>query len=270
VYAALVSTSPSPLFTVLLAALVAYALPACVEVNCTCTYPTPPDAQTAVDAGHEDAGVEVDAGPELDAGPDAGPLSAMAIALTARTAACPAIAGAPLYSLDPGGAATVQLCQRAGALWFRADLDVDCNGGLDVSCTSDPSYLPDTAFTTSAGDPIDANTVPYVVIPMPRAGFDYHSFGIARGQSVAVVYAGQVVYGVLGDLGPADVVGAASYALAEALGVSPTPSSGGISAAEVTYVFFTGSANEVVPLESNAEAARVGEAAARAFIAIAP
>lgn len=231
------------------------------------------DAGTDVDAGPDvDANVRVDAGPESDAGMDgdAGPSGPTAAELLTATAACPTIAGAPLYALDSGGTASVELCEGSGALWFRADLDIDCDGGRAATCLADPDYLPDTAFGDSTGHAIDANTVPFVVLPGVRAGFDYRSYGLRGGQSVAVIYGDRVLYGVLGDVGPSTSIGEASYAMAEALGVSPSPTTGGIDLAEVTYVFFEGAANRVAPLESRAEAARIGAAAASAFLAAVP
>jgi hypothetical protein len=77
------------------------------------------------------------------------------------------------------------------------------------------------------------------------------------------VYDSQVLYAVIGDTGPKDIIGEASYATARDLGIDPDPATGG-SDGPVTYICFKGS--RVAPIESNATATEVGEALAAAFV----
>jgi hypothetical protein len=72
---------------------------------------------------------------------------------------------------------------------------------------------------------------------------------------------------VVGDTGPAGVIGEASYATASALGLSPDPEGGG-AAADVTYIVFKNS--EVSPIESHQAAVRLGGRLAREFVANTP
>lgn len=79
----------------------------------------------------------------------------------------------------------------------------------------------------------------------------------------AVIYRDQVQYAVVGDTGPTGIIGEASYATAEALGIDPDPRSGG-TASGVTYILFKDS--EVSPIESRAAAVAAGRALAREFV----
>ncbi len=190
---------------------------------------------------------------------DAGPVTAAE--LLALTSACVRIAGSPLYSTDTGTAATIPLCQLQDAIYWQADMDIDCDGGQGAVCMSDPWYLPDTSAVTSSGQPLDASTLPFIVIPSPRTGFRYADHGIALGSVGAVIYRGRVVYGIFGDAGPSAIIGEASYAMAMALGINSDPATGGVDTG-VTYIVFTGPSGEVTRNEDHAEAVRVGEARA--------
>ena len=85
-----------------------------------------------------------------------------------------------------------------------------------------------------------------------------------RGGSVAaVVYRDRVSYAVVGDTGPTDIIGEASYAAAKSLGVDPDPRSGGAPSG-VTYIVFKDS--RVTPLEDREAAETQGERLAREFV----
>jgi hypothetical protein len=80
---------------------------------------------------------------------------------------------------------------------------------------------------------------------------------------VAVVHRDRVRYGVVADIGPRDIIGEASQALARELGVHPDPHGGGTDA-DVTYIAFKDS--RVTPIEDHAAAVRTGERLAREFL----
>ena len=234
-----------------------------------------------------------DASDESIAAPDAASLRALA-------SACAPVAGTRPFATDvtdqgdPEGAGTVEICGLDGAIWWRADMDVDCDGGQGQACLSDASYLPDTATTDADGAPLDASTLPYVVVPLPwnptgprDADFFYCDHGLTLGGVVAAIYGDEVVYGVIGDEGPvtaepagADgecgavpfaggVVGEASYAMAAALGIDPDPNVGGVdcgpSGCPVLYILFAGEALDDPGDAAAAEAE--GEQRARALLA---
>ena len=74
-----------------------------------------------------------------------------------------------------------------------------------------------------------------------------------------------MVYGIFGDAGPSGAIGEGSYAMAEALGIPPSPISGGVDSG-VTYLIFTGSGARVSRNEDHAEAVSRGEALLDAFL----
>ena len=117
----------------------------------------------------------------------------------------------------------------------------------------------------SKGDPLDAAKLPFVVVPQPSSRWDYRASDLALGTVVAVIYNGKLEYGIIGDTGPAAIIGEASYAMAKSLGIDPDPSTGGV-ASGVTYVAFTGKADAVEKKEDHAEAVSIGERRTAQFL----
>jgi hypothetical protein len=195
--------------------------------------------------------------------PVTGPVTAAALLAKAQT--CSQLAGTTKFSNDSGGAKTIPVCGLTGAVWWKSDLDVDCDGGQSATCKNDPDYQSGTAASTSTGAALNASTLPYVVIPQSSNGFNYKTAGLKMGSVVAVIYGGKVAYGILGDVGPAGVIGEASYAMALQLGMNPSPTSGGVDSG-VTYIAFTGASAAVTKNEDNAQAVTVGQAAASKFL----
>jgi hypothetical protein len=192
-----------------------------------------------------------------DGGGDGGGGTVTAADLLALTSACNRLAGSTDFATDDGEADTVSICTLTGAVWWRADMDIDCDGGKSAACLADPWYQPETSATDSQGQPLDASTLPYVVVPLPSNGFDYTAAGLQLGSVVAVVFNGQLQYGIFGDEGPQGMIGEASYAMAVLFGIDPDPATGG-SDGPVTYIAFTGSAAVVTHNEDHGEAVTVG------------
>ncbi|APR86904.1 secreted protein [Minicystis rosea] len=178
--------------------------------------------------------------------------------ILAALGSCKQLAGTTSFRKDSGGSKSVPICSIPGAVWWTADLDVDCDGGKGAACKADPYYQAETAATDSKGNPLDASTLPYVVIPMASNGFDYKQAGLKLGSVVAVIYGGKISYGILGDVGPAGVIGEASYAMAKELGINPSPTVGGVDSG-VTYVAFTGTSAVVSKKEDHAAAVTIGQ-----------
>jgi hypothetical protein len=78
-----------------------------------------------------------------------------------------------------------------------------------------------------------------------------------------VIYRDRVQYAVVGDAGPYDLIGEASYATARALGINPDPHGGGTPSG-VTYIVFKNS--RATPIESRDAAEETGERLARQFV----
>lgn len=195
--------------------------------------------------------------------PASGPVTAAEILAVAQN--CQQLAGTTRFRTDAGTSKTVPVCGLTGAVWWKSDLDVDCDGGQSATCKNDPDYQSGTAASDSKGKALNASTLPYVVIPQSSNGFNYKTAGLKMGSVVAVIYGGKVAYGILGDVGPAGVIGEASYAMAQQLGLNPSPTSGGADSG-VTYVAFTGASAVVSKNEDHAQAVTLGQTAASKVI----
>jgi hypothetical protein len=124
---------------------------------------------------------------------------------------------------------------------------------------TDPWFQVGTAF----GSNVDANKVPYLVIPN---NFNRSPYSIGGGQIAAVIYNGKVTYVVLADTGPPNIIGEASPATARILGIDPDPHYGG-SGGPVTYILFAGtSARAPITEAGHAEALSRGKQLAEQFL----
>jgi hypothetical protein len=142
-----------------------------------------------------------------------------------------------------------------GAIYWVTDMDVDCDGRVTPGkCDDmhDGSFQAQTAFLGNAS----AAEVPYIVIPN---NFPLATFGIKGGQVGAIIYRGKIGYAVLGDTGPKEIIGEASYAAAEMMGIPPSAVDGGINGRSVTFIMFTGPGAVPANLTSRAEAKALGE-----------
>ncbi|MFG3282007.1 glycoside hydrolase family 75 protein [Streptomyces sp. NPDC048111] len=197
------------------------------------------------------------------AGADNGPVGAAQ--LLAKTQSCAQISHGK-YRTDPGAEATVPVCGLNGAVFWTADLDIDCDGRVGKACNkkTDPWFQPETRFHQSNDTPLDAERLPYVVVPGASARWDHAAAGITGGTVAAVVYNNSVEYAVVGDTGPTATIGEASYATAKALGIDPTPRTGGAPSG-VTYILFRDSRSE--PIESHDATVALGRELAQRFLA---
>jgi hypothetical protein len=121
-------------------------------------------------------------------------------------------------------------------------MNIDCDGLAD-SCmpqhcpSNDPTNQPQTSFRDAKGQYLSAGLTPYVVIPND---FTYAGLDTKNGGNVlAVIYNDQLEFAVFGDTGPPTIIGEASFATANNLGINPSPATGG-TAGPVTYIVFTG------------------------------
>ncbi|MGW0947913.1 glycoside hydrolase family 75 protein [Streptomyces sp. NPDC002623] len=169
------------------------------------------------------------------------------------------------YRTDAGAPATIPVCGTDEAVFWTADMDIDCDGRPSPQCNSgtDPVFSAATSYTQSDGRYLDAATLPYIVVPGVSAIWDHRAHGVRGGAVAAVVHQDRVQYAVVGDTGPTGIIGEASYATAEALGINPDPRGGGTPSG-VTYIVFKDS--RATPIESHASAVEVGERLARQFV----
>ncbi|MFK0157253.1 glycoside hydrolase family 75 protein [Streptomyces sp. NPDC090499] len=191
--------------------------------------------------------------------------SVSAADLLAKVTSCSQISSGK-YKTDDETSATIPVCGKNGAVFWKADMDIDCDGQRTTNCNEDrdPWYQDDTAFHQSDGKPLKAESLPYIVVPSSSSIWNYSGAGIKGGGVVAVIYNNKVEYAVVGDTGPTKIIGEASYATAKALGIDPDPATGGADSG-VTYILFKNS--KVSPIESHSAAVTLGDSLAKQFLA---
>ncbi|MFD9892242.1 glycoside hydrolase family 75 protein [Amycolatopsis sp. NPDC059027] len=196
-------------------------------------------------------------GASVQAGPSAAEL-------LAKTAGCKQISKGK-YKTDEETGASIPVCDANGAVFWKADMDIDCDGQRTAQCNekTDCCFLPDTAFPQSDGKPLNAAALPYIVVPQASGIWNYEASKLKGAGSCAVIYNNKVVYAVIGDTGPKSIIGEASYATAKALGINPDPKNGGVDSG-VTYICFKNST--VSPIENHSKATSVGEGLATKFV----
>jgi hypothetical protein len=86
----------------------------------------------------------------------------------------------------------------SGQLCFDSGLELDTDGWPDGKGAGDPSWQPTTNLTYKSGVAINADTVPYFVLPLPKAW--PAKFGISLGDYGAVVCKSRLVLGVFADV----------------------------------------------------------------------
>ena len=184
--------------------------------------------------------------------------------LLSRTRECAQVSHGR-FRPDDGAPATVPVCGTDDAVFWTTDMDIDCDGRSGPHCNADtdPMYSPATSYTQSDGRYLDPENLPYIVVPGPGDLWDHRADGVHGGAVAAVVHGDRVQYAVVGDVGPPDIIGEASYATAVGLGIRADPSGGGASSG-VTYIVFRDSM--ATPVEDHAAAVATGERLARLFV----
>ncbi|QKW30966.1 glycoside hydrolase family 75 protein [Streptomyces seoulensis] len=166
---------------------------------------------------------------------------------------------------DAGRPATIPVCGLPGAVFWKADMDIDCDGRPTRRCNrrTDPHFSASAAYQQSDGRRLNAERLPYIVLPAPSRVWDHRDHAVGGGSVAAVVYRGRVEYAVVGDIGPRDLLGEASYAAARRLGIPADPRGGGARSG-VTYIVFEHS--RVRPIESHRAAVAEGERLVRRLL----
>ncbi|WP_406840071.1 glycoside hydrolase family 75 protein [Streptomyces sp. AHU1] len=190
--------------------------------------------------------------------------SVRAADLLAKLDGCTAVSRGR-YRSDDGKRADIPVCGTRDAVFWTADMDIDCDGRAGPLCNSrtDPLFSETTAFQQPDGRYLSAETLPYIVVPAPSGIWNYRDHGIGPGSVAAVIYRDRVQYAVVGDVGPQDIIGEASYATAAGLGVRPDPRGGGAPSG-VTYLVFKNA--RVSPVQDHGAAAAEGERLTRKLL----
>ena len=103
----------------------------------------------------------------------AGAPTAQALLDKAATCGGAAIQGG--FGLDGSGSISIYSC--SGALYWKADLDVDCDGTQTAPCNTDTTGQPQTSIKWVAPNlqDVDPTKLPYIVIPLGSAGTTWYT-----------------------------------------------------------------------------------------------
>src|ERR1043165_2082012 len=104
---------------------------------------------------------------------------------------------------------------KTGQVWSDSELQLDTDGWPGGKGNTDPSWQPDTSWGYRGGKAINANSVPYFVLP--QGGWE-NKFNIRIGDYAAVIYKGKLAYAVFADRGDKDKLGEGSIQLLRQLG----------------------------------------------------
>jgi Fungal chitosanase of glycosyl hydrolase group 75 len=174
---------------------------------------------------------------------------------------------------------TISLFQTDAAVFFEADMDIDCDGSNNGICGgTDPSHQNQLSCDANVkcsmdnGGPIDAAGTPFYVIPV-GSPFNYSSRGIGIGQLAAVINRKtnpvSIVYApFLDEDGVSQEIGEASAYMASLLGVPNNPNTGGQDTG-LAYIIFRGAAarfTSVADMANHQKAITTGQALAAALL----
>jgi len=105
---------------------------------------------------------------------------------------------------------------ESGEIFFDSSLELDTDGWPDGEHAGDPDWQPDTSLRLPDHSSLDANTIPYFVLPLPPSW--PAQFGIQLGDYAAVVFGQKLAFAIFGDRGPRPTLGEGSIALLRRLG----------------------------------------------------
>jgi hypothetical protein len=92
------------------------------------------------------------------------------------------------YKTDSETSRTISVCDKNGAVFWKADMDIDRDGQRTDECNEDTDccFLPDTAFHQSDGRPLNSAALPFVVVPSPSSTWDPSTGGTDSGVTYIV------------------------------------------------------------------------------------
>lgn len=171
------------------------------------------------------------------------------------------------FRMDQERPKNVSLFSLTNATFWTADMDIDSDGRETPLCNKkrDPWHQ----GQLSCGTDIAADETPYFVIPIGKPA-NYQKHDIQIGQVAAVIYSNQVAYAVfLDECGDKTLIGEASIATANLLGVDSDPKTGGTDR-PVTYIVFDGESGRITDPKDygdHKKAVEIGAKRARELIA---
>jgi Fungal chitosanase of glycosyl hydrolase group 75 len=103
-----------------------------------------------------------------------------------------------------------------GQIYFDSSLELDTDGWPGGGEFGDPDWQSGTSLRYESNESLNANSVPYFVLPLPTNW--PAQFGISLGDYAAVVYKQTVAFAVFADFGPRNKLGEGSVQLLRQLG----------------------------------------------------
>jgi hypothetical protein len=103
-----------------------------------------------------------------------------------------------------------------GQLFFDSELQLDTDGWPGGLAAGDRFHQEQTSYRYASNKSINANEVPFFVLPLPRTWPS--QFGIKMGDLAAVVFKNKLAFAILADAGPSTKLGEGSIELLRRLG----------------------------------------------------
>lgn len=103
----------------------------------------------------------------------------------------------------------------SGEIFFDSALELDTDGWPDGKVKGDKYWQPDTSLRYANKTSVNANAVPYFVLPGTSW---FKSYNIALGDYAAVIFKDLITFAVFADVGPTNKIGEGSIELLRRLG----------------------------------------------------
>ncbi len=165
------------------------------------------------------------------------------------------------YQGGVGGIKVAKDNGKAGAVQFKAGMNVDTDGGSSATSKSDKYYQGQTSMKFAGGKSLDADKLPFVVLPPALA----KATGAKLGDLVEVQQNGKKAYAIYGDNGPGSKIGEASIQIARQFDKKASPNRAASGTFTYTVLPGSGAAAGIKPGGRAVNAAEIQAAGERAF-----
>ena len=124
--------------------------------------------------------------------------------LLAKVTACSQISNGKYKTDSDVSTATVAVCEKTGAVFWKGDMDIDCDGVRTTQCNEDTDccFQPETFCQTSSGGPLNAAQLPTWSCRAPAASGTTHQGHRLRHGGGGRSTTAKCEYAVMGDTGP--------------------------------------------------------------------
>jgi hypothetical protein len=124
----------------------------------------------------------------------------------------------PNYHKDPSNCKTL-LQFPDGTIYYDAKMAIDADGSPRAE-DLDPAGQIDTSHHFPNGEPFNAETIPYIVLPLSKGDETFiEDMGLALGDLAVVIYKNTIAPAIFADEGPISRIGEGSIHLHELLPV---------------------------------------------------